>query len=157
MTDNTPEGGTSTRGGTSSMSSRFENFTVTYSESGVVIPSFYPGGVTFAEAQVAHPLAKVEAVEASRERGRMRGIHAALEGRLGQDVELPTSASGKDWTRLSVGVGEVGEVTWCRPRSSKSRPEPSRGSARVQRSTSRGAYPRTPGQVATVWSAPGSP
>ncbi|MGI8425195.1 MAG: single-stranded DNA-binding protein [Actinomycetota bacterium] len=42
----------------------------------------------------------------------MRGIHAALEGRLGQDVELRRSESGKDWARLSVGVGEGDHVTW---------------------------------------------
>jgi hypothetical protein len=45
---------------------RFENFTVAYSESGTVIPSFYPGGATLTEARVGHPLAKVEADEASR-------------------------------------------------------------------------------------------
>ena len=42
----------------------------------------------------------------------MRGIHAALEGRLGQDVELRRSESGKDWARLSVGVGVGDHVTW---------------------------------------------
>ena len=42
----------------------------------------------------------------------MKGIHCALQGRLGQDVELRTSAAGKDWCRLSVGVGEGDEVTW---------------------------------------------
>ena len=42
----------------------------------------------------------------------MKGIHCALQGRLGQDVELRTSAAGKDWCRLSVGVGESEEVTW---------------------------------------------
>jgi hypothetical protein len=36
----------------------------------------------------------------------MRGIHCALEGRLGANVELRRSRSGKDWARLSVGVGE---------------------------------------------------
>jgi hypothetical protein len=45
---------------------RYERFTVAYSESGTVIPSFYPGGVTLTEARVGHPLAKVEAVEDSR-------------------------------------------------------------------------------------------
>jgi single-strand DNA-binding protein len=43
---------------------------------------------------------------------RMKGIHCALQGRLGQDVELRRSASGKDWCRLSVGVGEGDELTW---------------------------------------------
>jgi hypothetical protein len=42
----------------------------------------------------------------------MKCIHCALEGRLGQDVELRRSQSGKDWCRLSVGVGEGDEVTW---------------------------------------------
>jgi single-strand DNA-binding protein len=42
----------------------------------------------------------------------MKGIHCALQGRLGQDVELRRSDSGKDWCRLSVGVGEGDEVTW---------------------------------------------
>jgi single-stranded DNA-binding protein len=42
----------------------------------------------------------------------VKGIHCALQGRLGKDVELRTSAAGKDWCRLSVGVGEGGEVTW---------------------------------------------
>ena len=42
----------------------------------------------------------------------MRGIHCALEGRLGADVELRRSPSGKDWARLSVGVGEGDHVTW---------------------------------------------
>jgi single-stranded DNA-binding protein len=42
----------------------------------------------------------------------VRGIHAALEGGLGQDVELRRSESGKDWARLSVGVGEGDHVTW---------------------------------------------
>jgi hypothetical protein len=51
MTNDTPE-------------PRFERFTATYS-SGTVIPSFYPGGVTLTEARVGHPLAVVEAVEAS--------------------------------------------------------------------------------------------
>jgi single-stranded DNA-binding protein len=41
----------------------------------------------------------------------MNGIHCALQGRLGQDIELRCSASGKDWCRLSVGV-EGDEVTW---------------------------------------------
>jgi single-stranded DNA-binding protein len=36
----------------------------------------------------------------------MNGIHCALQGRLGQDVELRRSASGKDWCRLSVVVFE---------------------------------------------------
>jgi hypothetical protein len=27
-------------------------------------------------------------------------------------VEIRTSAAGKDWARLSVGVGEGDEVTW---------------------------------------------
>jgi single-stranded DNA-binding protein len=42
----------------------------------------------------------------------MKGIHCALQGRLGADVELRRSQSGKDWARLSVGVGEGDEVTW---------------------------------------------
>jgi single-stranded DNA-binding protein len=42
----------------------------------------------------------------------MKGIHSALQGRLGQDVELRKSSTGKDWARLSVGVGEGDEVTW---------------------------------------------
>ena len=42
----------------------------------------------------------------------MKGIHCALQGRLGQDVGLRRSASGKDWCRLSVGIGEGDEVTW---------------------------------------------
>jgi single stranded DNA-binding protein len=42
----------------------------------------------------------------------MKGIHCALQGRLGQDVELRRTATGKDWCRLSVGVGEGDEVTW---------------------------------------------
>jgi len=42
----------------------------------------------------------------------VRGIHAALEGRLGAAVELRRSPSGKDWARLSVGVGEGDHVTW---------------------------------------------
>jgi single stranded DNA-binding protein len=41
----------------------------------------------------------------------MRGITACFVGRLGQDVEMRRSASGKDWCRLSVGV-EGDEVTW---------------------------------------------
>ncbi len=41
----------------------------------------------------------------------MKGIHCALQGRLGQDVKLRRSASGKDWARLSVGVGE-GDAVW---------------------------------------------
>ncbi|MGH8572596.1 MAG: single-stranded DNA-binding protein, partial [Gammaproteobacteria bacterium] len=43
---------------------------------------------------------------------RVKGIHCALQGRLGQDVELRRSERGKDWCRLSVGVGEGDEVTW---------------------------------------------
>jgi hypothetical protein len=43
---------------------------------------------------------------------RMKGIHCALQGRLGADVELRRSQSGKDWARLSVGVGEGDEVAW---------------------------------------------
>jgi single-stranded DNA-binding protein len=42
----------------------------------------------------------------------MKGIHCALEGRLGQDVELRRTSTGKDWVRLSVGVGEGDELTW---------------------------------------------
>jgi hypothetical protein len=42
----------------------------------------------------------------------MKGIHCARQGRLGQDVELRTSAAGKDWCRLSVGVGEDDDLTW---------------------------------------------
>jgi hypothetical protein len=42
----------------------------------------------------------------------MKGIHCALQGRLGQGVELRTSAAGKDWCRLSVGVGEGDKATW---------------------------------------------
>jgi hypothetical protein len=41
-----------------------------------------------------------------REEAGVRGVHAALQGKLGQDVELRRSASGKDWARLSGGVGE---------------------------------------------------
>jgi hypothetical protein len=44
-------------------------------------------------------------------RRAQRGIHYALEGRLGAAVELRRSPSGKDWARLSVGVGEGDEVT----------------------------------------------
>jgi hypothetical protein len=33
-------------------------------------------------------------------------------GRLGADVALRRSASGKDWTGLSVGIGEGHEVIW---------------------------------------------
>ena len=39
----------------------------------------------------------------------MKGIHAAIQGRLGADVDLRRSQSGKDWCRLSVGVGAVFE------------------------------------------------
>ena len=46
---------------------------------------------------------------AGRARVRMKGV---LQGRLGQNVELRTSAAGKDWCRLSVGVGEGDAVTW---------------------------------------------
>jgi hypothetical protein len=42
---------------------------------------------------------------------RMTGIHCALQGRLGVDVEMRRSESGKDRARLSVGVGEVDELT----------------------------------------------
>lgn len=42
----------------------------------------------------------------------MKGIHCALQGRLGAAVELRRSASGKDWCRLSVGVGEGEETAW---------------------------------------------
>ncbi len=35
---------------------------------------------------------------------RMKGIYCAPQGRLGQDVELRRSESGKDWRRLSVAV-----------------------------------------------------
>jgi hypothetical protein len=42
----------------------------------------------------------------------MKGIHCALQGRLGSDVELRRSERGKDWAHLSVGVGEGEEVTW---------------------------------------------
>lgn len=42
----------------------------------------------------------------------MKGIQCALQGRLGNDVELRRSASEKDWCRLSVGVGEGDAVTW---------------------------------------------
>jgi hypothetical protein len=41
----------------------------------------------------------------------MKGIHCALQGRLGADVELRQSASGKDRCRLSVGVGEGDAIT----------------------------------------------
>ncbi|MDQ3776549.1 MAG: hypothetical protein M3461_20445 [Pseudomonadota bacterium] len=34
----------------------------------------------------------------------MKGIYCAPQGRLGQDVELRRSESGKDWRRLSVAV-----------------------------------------------------
>lgn len=43
----------------------------------------------------------------------MRGIHCALQGRLGADVELRRSQSGKDWARLSVGVGEGDDLIWA--------------------------------------------
>lgn len=36
----------------------------------------------------------------------MKNIHCALQGRLGADVALRRSPSGKDWARLSVAVGE---------------------------------------------------
>ena len=42
----------------------------------------------------------------------MRGIHCALEGRLGAAVELRRSPGGKDWCRLSVGVDVGDQVTW---------------------------------------------
>jgi hypothetical protein len=42
----------------------------------------------------------------------MKGIHCALQGRLGQDVELRRSESGKDLCQLSVGVAEGYEVAW---------------------------------------------
>lgn len=38
----------------------------------------------------------------------MTGIHCALQGRLGVDVEMRRSESGKDRAR---GVGEVDELT----------------------------------------------
>jgi len=44
----------------------YERFTVAYSASGTVIPSFYCGGATLREVQVTHPMARVEAVEDSR-------------------------------------------------------------------------------------------
>ena len=40
----------------------YERFTVTY-PSGTVIESFYAGGATLKEVQVAHPMAVVEVVE----------------------------------------------------------------------------------------------
>ena len=40
----------------------YERFTVTY-PSGTVIESFYAGGATLREVQVAHPMAVVEEVE----------------------------------------------------------------------------------------------
>jgi single-stranded DNA-binding protein len=42
----------------------------------------------------------------------MKGIHCALQGRLGQNAELRRSVNGKDWCRLSVGVGEGDDLTW---------------------------------------------
>jgi single-stranded DNA-binding protein len=42
----------------------------------------------------------------------MKGIDCALQGRLGQVVEIRASAAGKDWCRLSVGVIEGNELTW---------------------------------------------
>jgi single-stranded DNA-binding protein len=42
----------------------------------------------------------------------MKGIHCALQGRLGQNLELRRSVNGKDWCRLSVGVGEGDDLTW---------------------------------------------
>lgn len=44
----------------------YERFAVAYSASDTVIESYYPGGATLREAQVGHPLAKVEPVEDSR-------------------------------------------------------------------------------------------
>jgi single-stranded DNA-binding protein len=34
----------------------------------------------------------------------VKGTQCALQGRLGADLELRRSESGKDWCRLSVGV-----------------------------------------------------
>ena len=101
----------------------YERFTVTY-PSGTVIPSFYAGGATLGEVRVTHPLAKVEAVEdplAGVGSPRMKGIHCALQGRLGADVQLRRSKNGKDLVpavrgrrrgpcgHVGVGLGLRGE------------------------------------------------
>jgi uncharacterized protein Veg len=44
----------------------------------------------------------------------MRGIHCALEGHLGQDVELRPSESGKDWARRRH-VNKAGEAYTEKP------------------------------------------
>ena len=54
---------------------------------------------------------------------RASALTAPCKGRLGADVELRRSESGKDSARLSVGVGE-GEVTWCRSWPSRNLAEP---------------------------------
>ncbi|MDQ3776256.1 MAG: hypothetical protein M3461_18815 [Pseudomonadota bacterium] len=59
----------------------------------------------------------------------MKGIHCALQGRLGADVELRRSQSGKDWARLAVGVVEGDDLIWV-----------SVSVFEAPRCTSRGAY-----------------
>ena len=70
----------------------------------------------------------------------MKGIHCALQGRLGHDVELRRSESGMDWARLSVGVGEGDAATWVSVSVFGRRPERSRGSPRAPRCTWKAAY-----------------
>lgn len=61
----TTPGGRGTEPGVPEPPALYERFTVTY-PSGTVIPSFYCGGATLLEVRVTHPLAVVEAIEASR-------------------------------------------------------------------------------------------
>jgi hypothetical protein len=63
--DPTTPGDRGTEPGVPEPPALYERFTVTY-PSGTFIESFYASGATLREARVTHPMAIVEAVEASR-------------------------------------------------------------------------------------------
>jgi hypothetical protein len=70
----------------------------------------------------------------------MKGIHCALQGRLGHDVELRRSESGMDWARLSVGVGERDAITWMSVSVFEKKARALAGLARAMSCTSKAAY-----------------
>ena len=124
----------------------YERFTVTY-PSGTVIPSFYAW--CHAHRGPGHP-------PPGNRRGhrgflgrrgfpRVKGMHCALQGRLGQDMELRTSAAGKDWWARQSAV-----IRNWRPWKHSTGPKSEEGKARVSRNPYKGGTRARLGELARL-------
>jgi hypothetical protein len=67
----------------------------------------------------------------------VRGILAALQGFLGQDVEMRRAANGRDWCRLPVAVREGDATTWVTVAVFEEKAQALAGSAEAPRFISR--------------------